>query len=78
MTIVKTKPHIYIGDRAIPEGELAEALRDLAAAHPRLSLSLRPDESAPVGMLVKAIDAAKAAGILNFKLETKRKTSETP
>lgn len=76
VTIAESEPHIYLGDRVVPIEELENELRQLALDHDELDLSIRPDEAAPVGLLVDVIDAAKAAQVVNFKLNTKRETSE--
>ena len=51
--------------------KLEHELKASAAANPRLRLSVRPDEGAPIGQLVKVMDAAKAAGIKDVSMFTK-------
>ncbi len=76
VTITESAPHVYLGDRMIPVEELDETFDELAQAQPDLKMSIRPDEAAPIGILVDVIDAAKAAKISDFKLITKRETVE--
>jgi len=76
VTITESAPHIYLGDRVIPVEQLDAAFDELAQSNPDLKMSIRPDEAAPIGILVDVIDAAKAAKITNFKLITKRETAE--
>lgn len=76
VTIAESEPYIFLGDHAVPIEQLDEALDELAQANPDLELSIRPDEAAPVGVLVEVIDAAKTAQITNFKLRTKREVAQ--
>ena len=76
VTIAESEPYIFLGDRSVPIEQLGEALDELARMNPDLELSIRSDESAPVGILVDVIDAAKTAQITNFKLITKREVAQ--
>ena len=76
VTITEFEPYIFLGDRAVPIEQLGGALDELARMNPDLELSIRPDEAAPVGVLVEVIDAAKTAQITNFKLRTKREAAQ--
>lgn len=76
LTIAEEEPHIYLGDRAVAMDALVDELRFLSDENEGIELSIRPDEAAPVGLLVEVIDAAKEAEITNFKLRTKPEGAE--
>ena len=76
VTIAEPAPHLFLGDRSLAIEALESALGELLAEHPDLDLSIRPDEMAPIGMLVDVIDAAKGANITNFRLEAKLEPTE--
>ena len=71
VTIAKQDPYLYLGPRPVTLDKLEHELRASAATNPRLKLSVRPDEGAPIGQLVKVMDAAKAAGIKDVSMFTK-------
>jgi biopolymer transport protein ExbD len=71
VTIAKQDPYLYLGPRPVTLDKLEHELKAGAAANPRLRLSVRPDEGAPIGQLVKVMDAAKAAGIKDVSMFTK-------
>jgi len=71
VTIAKQDPYLYLGPRPVTLDKLEHELKASAAANPRLRLSVRPDEGAPIGQLVKVMDAAKAAGIKDVSMFTK-------
>ena len=72
ITIAESEPYVYLGDRSVALDSLEGTLEELSLANPEMELSIRPDEAAPVGVLVDVIDAAKGAQISNFRLLTKR------
>ncbi|TMQ02146.1 MAG: biopolymer transporter ExbD [Verrucomicrobia bacterium] len=63
ITISKEEPYLYLGPRAVTLVKLEEELKASAAKNPQVSVSIRADTAAPVGQLVKVMDAAKVAGI---------------
>ena len=63
ITISKEEPYLYLGPRAVTLVKLEEELKASAAKNPQVSVSIRADTAAPVGQLVKVMDAAKGAGI---------------
>ena len=63
VTIAKQEPYLYLGSRPVTLDKLQEEFRTHAAQNSKISVSIRADTDAPVGQLVKVIDAAKAAGI---------------
>ena len=54
------------------EDELKSAINE----NPKLELSIRADNDAPFGMIIKVMDAAKAADITSVKAYTKEHDSE--
>ena len=63
VTIAKQEPYLYLGPRPVTLDKLQEEFKTHAAQNSKISVSIRADTDAPVGQLVKVIDAAKAAGI---------------
>jgi|SRR5438477_9811060 len=63
ITIAKEAPYLYLGQRAVTLEKLEEELKASAAKNPQVTVSIRADTAAPVGQLVKVMDAAKSAGI---------------
>ena len=63
ITIAKEAPYLYLGQRAVTLEKLEEELKASAAKNPQVSVSIRADTAAPVGQLVKVMDAARSAGI---------------
>src|SRR5215510_11498 len=51
VTIAKQEPHLYLGPRPVTQDKLEQELKAGAAANPRLRLSVRPDDGAPIGQL---------------------------
>jgi biopolymer transport protein ExbD len=71
VTIAKQEPHLYLGPRAVTLDKLEQEFKTGAAANPHLKISVRPDDGAPIGQLVKVMDAAKAAGIKDVSMFTR-------
>ncbi len=71
VTIAKQEPHLYLGPRPVTLDKLENEFKAGAAANPRLRISVRPDDGAPIGQLVKVMDAAKAAGIKDVSMFTR-------
>ena len=72
ITLDKKEPYLYFGTRAVTLDKLTEELKALAAKNPEVTVSIRPDKDAPVGQLVKVMDAIRAANIKNvIKLQIK-------
>ena len=63
ITIAKEAPYLYLGQRAVTLEKLEEELKASAAKNPQVTVAIRADTAAPVGQLVKVMDAAKSAGI---------------
>jgi len=61
--IAKTPPYLFLNSSPIALTNLQQRLIELAKDNSFPGLAIRSDESAPVGMLLKVIDAAKAAGM---------------
>ena len=71
VTIAKQEPHLYLGPRPVTFDKLEQEFKAGATSNPRIRISLRPDAEAPIGQLVKVMDAAKAAGIKDVSMFTK-------
>jgi biopolymer transport protein ExbD len=71
VTIAKQEPHLYLGARPVTQDKLEQELKAGAASNPRLKISVRADEGAPIIQLVKVMDAANAAGIKDVSMFTK-------
>ena len=63
ITIARQEPYFYLGPRPVTSDKLEEELKASAAKNPQVSVSIRADSAAPVGQLVKVMDAARLAGI---------------
>ncbi len=53
---------IYLNAREVPIAQLGEALNELGRKSPQPSLAMQADKKAPFGLIIKVMDAAKAAG----------------
>lgn len=63
VTISKTEPHLYLNALPITISKLREELIRRVAQNPEVGLAIRPDKDAPVGELIKVVEAAQAAKI---------------
>ena len=63
ITIAREEPYLYLGNRPVTYEKLEEALKADMAKNPQVAVAIRADTAAPVGQLVKVMDATKAAGI---------------
>ena len=54
---------LFLDDRAIPSGELAERLAQAARRNPDTEVQLRADQSIPYGRVVEVMGAAQKAGL---------------
>jgi len=70
--IVKAAPHLHFGGLPVTAEKLQEELAARARANPNVILAIRSDTDAPVGQLVKVMDAAKAAKIKSVTAYTKQ------
>ena len=70
--IVKSPPHLHFGGKPMTGGRLQEELSAKVRANPNLVLAVRSDTDAPVGQLVKVMDAAKSARIKTVTAYTKQ------
>ncbi|MBC8244329.1 MAG: biopolymer transporter ExbD [Verrucomicrobia bacterium] len=71
VTVAKEEPHIYLGSDPVEPGALEAELKTAVEANPKLELSIRADTDAPFGMIIKVMDAAKAADITSVKAYTR-------
>ena len=71
VTVAKEEPHIYLGSETVEPGALEAELKAALKANPELELSIRADTDAPFGMIIRVMDAAKAADITSVKAYTR-------
>ena len=72
VSIPKSGP-LHLGTQPITFEKLQERLRESALSNPETTLSIRADTDAPFGMIVKIMDAAKAAKIQKVSAFTSTK-----
>ncbi len=72
VTIAKTEPHLFLGTLPLTYERLQSELVRLASTRTNLSLMIASDEGAPVGELVKVMDAAKAARLRSVQWTTRK------
>ena len=71
VTIGKNEPRFYLDQKLVTFQRLQEELAARAKKNPKVSISIRPDTDAPVGQVVRVMDAAKAANIKDINMFTK-------
>ena len=71
ITIAKTEPRFYVDTKLMTFQRLQEELQARAKKNPKVTVSIRPDKDAPVGELVRVMDAVKAANIKDINMATK-------
>ena len=71
ITIDKKEPRFYIDTKLVTFQRLQEELAARAEKNPKVTVSIRPDKDAPVGDLVRVMDAVKAANIKDVNMATK-------
>jgi biopolymer transport protein ExbD len=70
--IAREAPHLYLDGKPVSLAELEQQLKARAFLHRDTTLTLRADELAPVGTLIKVMDATKAAGITSVSAITRQ------
>ncbi len=70
--IVKTAPHLHFGGLPVTAEKLQEELTAKVRVNPNVVLAIRSDTEAPVGQLVKVMDAAKVAKVKAVTAYTKQ------
>lgn len=70
--IVKAAPHLHFGGKPVTAERLQAELAAKARENPNVVLAIRSDTDAPVGQLVRVMDAAKAARIKSVTAYTKQ------
>jgi biopolymer transport protein ExbD len=71
VTIAKNEPRFYIDTKLVTFSRLQEEFAARVKKNPKISVSIRPDTDAPVGQVVRVMDAAKAANIREINMFTK-------
>lgn len=69
--VTKTEPFLHLNGQPITATNLLTQLKAMAATNPAPALAIRADDKAPFGEIIKAMDAAKAAGIKSLSAYTK-------
>jgi len=75
VTVAPDAPHFYLGDRPITYQDLRAELERAARSNPQVSLSLRADENAPFGQIVRVMDVARENGIKAINAFTRQTKS---
>ena len=70
--IAKLPPHVYLDGRPIGVLDLEQRLKAHAYQKPDATLTIRADDNAPFGVVIKVMDATKAAGINNVSAITRK------
>jgi len=65
------RPNLYLGAVPVTMEKLQAELRARAAQNPKINLAIRADNDAPFGLIVKVMDAAKAAQIKSVSAFTR-------
>jgi biopolymer transport protein ExbD len=71
ITIGKNEPRFYLDTKLVTFARLQEELAARAKKNPKIAVSIRPDTDAPIGELVRVMDAVKAANIRDINMATK-------
>ncbi len=71
VTIAKTDPPYYVGERQVSEDKLGQELRSAVAGDPGMSLVLSADREASWEKVAKALQMARGANIKSVKAFTK-------
>ncbi len=78
ITVAKDAPHFYFKTLPTTIERLQEQLSAEARAHPGISVVIEADKGATVENTLKAMDAAKAAGVDKVTLSTKAAADTVP
>ncbi len=67
---------IYLNSKEIPLATLGETLQRLGKQTPQPTIAMQADKKAPFGLIIKIMDAAKAAGFSQLPAFIERKGSD--
>ena len=70
--IAKSAPHVHLDGAPITLPELEKRLKAHAFNRPDAVLTIRADDNAPFGIIIKVMDATKAAGIAHVSAITRK------
>lgn len=70
ITVAGRPPHLYLGSQPVTLEQLQAELGALASKNLDLPVAVRVQTNSPVGVLVKVMDAVKAAGLGNASIFT--------
>ena len=65
-------PYFFLGSRAVTFDRLQAELVSAVKANPKLSVAIKADKRAPVGEIVKIIDASKMAQVAGINILTEK------
>ena len=68
--VVRKNKKIYVGEKQIPEAELAARLKAIFATRPNKQIYLQADRSVDYGFVAETMAEIRAAGIFNIGLIT--------
>jgi len=71
VTVNKQEPFFYFKARAVTLVELQTSLRNEARTNPKLGVNIQVDEASTFGNALKAMEAARAADLLDVKFITR-------
>ena len=71
LTVAREAPFFHLGNQPVSEDELLGQLMKASHDNPKVHLSVRGDEGAPWGMIIKVMDMAREAKIESVQALTK-------
>ena len=69
--VTKASPHLHFKGKPVTATNLQAQLKAIALTNKQPGLAIRADDKAPFGEIIKAMDAAKAAGFKGLSAYTK-------
>ncbi len=72
VTVAPEPPHLYLNDRPITYQDLRTELTKAVGNNPEIKITLRADENAPFGQIVRVMDAARENGIKGINAFTRQ------
>jgi biopolymer transport protein ExbD len=70
VNVASNAPYYFLEEQPVTLDRLQKELAAAVQKSPQLTVKIRPDESAPVGIFMKVLDAAKAANPGDIKILT--------
>lgn len=72
ITVTTNKPYLFVGTQPVTAERLENELKTRVKSEPNLRVAIRADKWAPVGELIKVIDAAKIAQVASIDAYTEK------